>query len=641
MFSCQAISAFARRFRTDEKGNVALLTGLLAVPLVGAVGFGIDYTRAVSYRIQLDAAANAATLAAIDTARALMAANPNLTEADVKAAAAAKAQQVFAARAPSQYTPIISSDFGVTRVGQTMNANGSYTATMPTVFTGLVGVNQMDLAGTSAANGSLAPAGSSDPSVVINDTVSTPPPQFLTADPSTTNIHVSEYNGWKASKVIEIGKVAAYGVPPPPSGAAFAMELDGVQNGSASKKVYLQSGAYELRYAYIERTSYSDYAPAWLCGTRTSDVDWATSPEGTWGYQSNRMAFYLDRAPNDTPPVNLSAATNNLIDVCIISGAKWVERSVKITINTPGYFWLTMQAEGASDQTGGLISDIRLCRNACAGTPAESYPWAANTVLFSDDFSTPVGNNQLWTERTLDDSGVNSGWSKLATGWTTWPVNQTDFTRATIDGETANRIELDGSYVDNVSAGPGEPSSNRSISRRFMLTPGYYAVRYKYLAARPLASAATELCGLESHSNNLTIAGTTSFAMRVFVDADQSFSHPESEPVIRAQAVWKNPDGSAATLPRLAATVIDACAFSKTTMTRVVQFKIVKPGFYWLTMAGEGTADQWGARLWDVSMTAVGGLSMASPPASAVSIPAPGLAPGTTVVLNSLQVASN
>lgn len=60
----------ARGFARDRQGNVALLTGLLAVPLVGAVGFGIDYTRAVNYRIKLDAAANAASLAAIDTARA-------------------------------------------------------------------------------------------------------------------------------------------------------------------------------------------------------------------------------------------------------------------------------------------------------------------------------------------------------------------------------------------------------------------------------------------------------------------------------------------------------------------------------------------------------------------------------------------
>ena len=61
------------RFRSDERGNIALMMGLLAVPLVGAVGYGLDYARAVNYKSSLNSAASAATLAAIDTARAKLA----------------------------------------------------------------------------------------------------------------------------------------------------------------------------------------------------------------------------------------------------------------------------------------------------------------------------------------------------------------------------------------------------------------------------------------------------------------------------------------------------------------------------------------------------------------------------------------
>lgn len=626
----------ARGFARDRQGNVALLTGLLAVPLVGAVGFGIDYTRAVNYRIKLDAAANAASLAAIDTARALMAANPNLTEADVRAASIAKAQQVFTSLAPVESTPIVSSNFLLDRVGRTFSASGSYSAYMPTTFTAVLGVARLDIVGAIKSDGAMAPPLPNDPNILVKE-------EALSATGLVSGrsyIVLNEFNGWKSAGGLEISLARNYTTDPTPFASPFAIELDSFQNASASQKVYLNAGPYEVRYFFNERIAYSDYSPGWLCGSRPSDVDWANAQEGNWGAQTNRIAFYFDPAFNDTPPANLTPATHNMIDACVVSGGNWIERSIKVTVNTPGYFWLTIQAEGASDRFGGVVSDIRLCKVACPGAPLESFPWPAGSVLFKDDFSTPSGSG-AWTERTLDESGDNLGWARLPIGWTTWPINQVDFATYMLNGVTTPRLGLDATYLRNSAGVTTESTSNRSISRRFFLAPGYYSVRYVYLSVQTPSVFSGVLCGLANHASNLATAGTNSFAGRVFMDADLRFSHPEVRPVVRSLAYWRNPDGSGGSLPRLPSTAIDACAYSATPTQRNVAVKIVKPGFYWLTFSGEGAADEVGASISKVSLVALGGLSMAAPPASPTTIPAPGLAPGTAIILNGVQISSN
>ena len=111
-----------QKLQADERGNVALMMGILLIPLVGAVGYGIDYTRAVSYKMKLDSAANAAALAGMDTARALLLSNPNMSPDSIKAAADARAQQVFIGLAPKQ-APYIFKSLGFSRVGETIGGS--------------------------------------------------------------------------------------------------------------------------------------------------------------------------------------------------------------------------------------------------------------------------------------------------------------------------------------------------------------------------------------------------------------------------------------------------------------------------------------------------------------------------------------
>ena len=57
--------AALRRFAGDRKGNVAMIFALSLAPIVMLTGMGIDYTVATQRKAMLDAAADAAALAAV------------------------------------------------------------------------------------------------------------------------------------------------------------------------------------------------------------------------------------------------------------------------------------------------------------------------------------------------------------------------------------------------------------------------------------------------------------------------------------------------------------------------------------------------------------------------------------------------
>jgi Flp pilus assembly protein TadG len=55
--------ALSRPLARCRKGNVALITALAAIPLIGAVGLAIDYTRALQFKTSLQGAVDSAALA--------------------------------------------------------------------------------------------------------------------------------------------------------------------------------------------------------------------------------------------------------------------------------------------------------------------------------------------------------------------------------------------------------------------------------------------------------------------------------------------------------------------------------------------------------------------------------------------------
>jgi Flp pilus assembly protein TadG len=136
---------FARFFR-DRKGGVAPLLALGIIPLVGAVGAAIDYSRASATRVAMQAAGDAAALMVAKQASSLSAAQLSQSATAYFMANFSnhpEAQDVQVTASYGQGT----SGFAVT-IGATAKVNAS--------FLGIMGVSQIPLSTTGTVNWSNA-----------------------------------------------------------------------------------------------------------------------------------------------------------------------------------------------------------------------------------------------------------------------------------------------------------------------------------------------------------------------------------------------------------------------------------------------------------------------------------------------------
>jgi Flp pilus assembly protein TadG len=157
MVTMQSLLAPAnwRRFSSDRRGNVAVIFAFCSLVLVGLAGLGIDYYRAITLKARLDLAADAAAIAAINTAEAYIAANSanqsNLTSTAM-ALGQEQAQKVFQvnAGAAMEFTkpPVITV---ASTTGQiTLSSTVVYQAASPSVFGTFFGIKQINVSNANA-----------------------------------------------------------------------------------------------------------------------------------------------------------------------------------------------------------------------------------------------------------------------------------------------------------------------------------------------------------------------------------------------------------------------------------------------------------------------------------------------------------
>ena len=147
------IKSAGRRFRRSRAGNVSMMFALILPVLIFAVGMAVDYTRAASVRTSLNAAADAAVLAALTPAM--------LQQSNSVAQAAA--ENMFNAEIAS-LSSIIPGDT-VLNVSVTNSASNpalrvvtlSYTVQSQTIFSGVLKTPSMGIYGTSTAQASVPP----------------------------------------------------------------------------------------------------------------------------------------------------------------------------------------------------------------------------------------------------------------------------------------------------------------------------------------------------------------------------------------------------------------------------------------------------------------------------------------------------
>jgi Flp pilus assembly protein TadG len=139
------------QFRSNKRGNVAVITALCCLPLIAAVGCVIDYTTASLVKTKLQAAADAAALATVSVnSSVITTANGNVSGGSTFATNFFNAN-LNASPANVGYTNLTPSAT-VSVSGTKMTATVSFTAKVPTYFMGVMGFSNTNISGSSTAS---------------------------------------------------------------------------------------------------------------------------------------------------------------------------------------------------------------------------------------------------------------------------------------------------------------------------------------------------------------------------------------------------------------------------------------------------------------------------------------------------------
>jgi Flp pilus assembly protein TadG len=150
------VLGWINQFRRDRAGNIAIVFALSLVPVMGAVGVGLDFSRASRIRTELIAAADAASVGAIaKSSTAYQIASTMLANGSIDAGAT-DAAKIFNAQMQgrSGYSNL-NVTATVSKTGLTVASNVNFTASVGSDFMGMFGMKTISVAGTSTAANSL------------------------------------------------------------------------------------------------------------------------------------------------------------------------------------------------------------------------------------------------------------------------------------------------------------------------------------------------------------------------------------------------------------------------------------------------------------------------------------------------------
>lgn len=151
-----ALTTIIRRFVHDRRGNIAVIFALACVPLITAVGCAVDYSRATQTRAKLQAAADAASVGSIAKASPAFKAAGNMTSDGPISVGVTDAENIFNAnRANLTGYTLNSITSTVVKTGSTVTSTIAFSASINTMFLGLIGKTALTLNGTSKATASM------------------------------------------------------------------------------------------------------------------------------------------------------------------------------------------------------------------------------------------------------------------------------------------------------------------------------------------------------------------------------------------------------------------------------------------------------------------------------------------------------
>jgi Flp pilus assembly protein TadG len=154
------------RFRRDQRGNIAVIFGIACLPVLSAIGCGVDYSEASRMRAKLQSAADAAAVASISQNSQGWLAASQMTSNGEATTAETDAMNIFNGNINTVYNPNATTGnlftlnnsltkATVTKTGVSLAATVTFNATVPTIFMNVVGFKSLTVAGSSSASSSL------------------------------------------------------------------------------------------------------------------------------------------------------------------------------------------------------------------------------------------------------------------------------------------------------------------------------------------------------------------------------------------------------------------------------------------------------------------------------------------------------
>ena len=145
--------ALIASFASNARGNVAIICGIAALPIISAVGCVVDYSMASMIRTKLQAAADAAALATVSLNSPIIATAKAMPGSGAVAGGSTYATNFFSAETTG-FTGV-TSGAAVTKTGMVMTANVTFSYQVPTFFMKVVGFPTVTVSGSSTTTYTL------------------------------------------------------------------------------------------------------------------------------------------------------------------------------------------------------------------------------------------------------------------------------------------------------------------------------------------------------------------------------------------------------------------------------------------------------------------------------------------------------
>jgi Flp pilus assembly protein TadG len=159
------VFGLVNRFRRDQRGNIAVIFGIACIPVLSAVGCGIDYSEASRMKAKLQSAADAAAVASISKNSQGWLAASQMTGNGAVTTAQTDAMNIFYGNINTVYQQAANNGLfslnaaltkaTVTKTGVGLTSTVQFNATVPTTFMNVVGFKSLTVAGSSSASSSL------------------------------------------------------------------------------------------------------------------------------------------------------------------------------------------------------------------------------------------------------------------------------------------------------------------------------------------------------------------------------------------------------------------------------------------------------------------------------------------------------